>query len=250
MKIKTIAITALAILFTVSVFGQEKPKAPQFARRITLGSSFYSGNIERFDFRIGGDMSRVDSAYEFNLNLNYLYSETDLRVKNREYNGSVKWDYRPLDRISPFLMVSGYNNTFKGIGLRWSGLIGAKYKIWHTETSDYSFSAAIQGDLERFATAGWEQDVFAIDKKKIRLSIRPKIKQKLGPVTLDHVTFYQPALDDFSDYRILSRTALSTKITPNIQFGLSYDYEIQTVTPVPGIKKEDHTVMANITVKF
>ncbi len=240
----------MAFWFTLSAFSQEKPKTPLLTKKITMGTSWFSGNIERFDFRIGGDLSHVDSAYEFNLNLNYLYSETDLRVKNREYNGGVKWDYRPLDRISPFLMVSGYSNTFKGIGLRWSGLIGAKYRIWKTESSEYSFSAALQGDLERFASAGWQEDIFAIDKKKIRLSLRPKIRQKLGPITLDHVTFYQPALDDFSDYRILSRTGLSTKITPNIQFGLSYDYEIQTVTPVPGIKKEDHTVMANVTVKF
>jgi hypothetical protein len=241
------AAGALLIPFTRA---QDKSAKPALAKKISLGTAWYSGNIQRFDFKFGGEMTHVDSAYEFNLNLNFIYSETDLKVKNREYNGSVKWDYRPLDRISPFLMISGYDNTFKGIGLRWSGLVGAKYKIWHTESSDYSFSAALQGDLERYAMPGWQEDIFAIDKKKVRLSLRPKIKQKIGVVTLDHVTFFQPALDDFSDYRILSHTALSTKITPQIQFGISYDYELQTVTPVPGIKKEDHTVMANITVKF
>lgn len=250
MKKLTILFVFL-VLVSLTAKAQTPPKVPLFAKKITLGSSYYSGNIERFDFRIGGEMSHADSAYEFNLNLGYLYSETDLKVKNREYNGSVKWDYRPLERFTPFLMVSGYNNTFKGIGWRTSGLVGAKYRIWHTVNSDYSFSAALQGDLERYAKPGWEEDAMKIDSKKVRLSLRPKIRQKLwGNLTLDHVTFYQPAINDFSDYRILARTALSTKITPKVQFGLSYDYEIQTVTPVPGIKKEDHLVMANITVKF
>lgn len=226
------------------------PAQAQWKTRFSLGSSFYTGNVDKFDFRTSGSVSRADSLLEYATSFDAIYSETNNTKDNQVLKGNLKVDYLPHSTFSPFAAASAYNNTPKQIELRLSGMVGGKYTFINQldehgkEVSDYSISAAIQYDRERYTgdTPGTE---------KARLSIRPKFEQKIGDnVTFEHVTFYVPKITDFADFIIDSKTALTSKLTSKIQLELSYQLEHLSRLPSDDLENTDQAVLASIVVKL
>lgn len=51
-------------------------------------------------------------------------------------------------------------------------------------------------------------------------------------VSMNHVTYYQPKLDDWMDYRISSQTGLYFTIIENLKFGVAFDFSYDAKPPV------------------
>ena len=197
----------------------------QWSSEVKLGGLFYTGNVDKFNLNSSGNISHADSAFEFSANYKINYSEVDDSVNNQLIEGVLKYDYNPYGILSPFTLVKAYNNEPRGIKMRLSGLVGLKYTFINTvdknnnEINDYSISAAIEYDREKYTTE-------KSDTSKLRWSIRPKFEQNIGEnVSFRHVTFYIPKVDNFSDYIIESTTSVNTKISDNFSLELRYELE-------------------------
>jgi putative salt-induced outer membrane protein YdiY len=240
---KLISIIIIALLMPFFAHSQWKTA-------LSLGGSYFKGNVNRSDLRFEGSAAHVDTVFEYSTNIKALYGENNKVKSNEEYVGSVKVDYLPANKISPFALASGFKNIYKGIDLRMTGLVGIKYLIYKKQdslknlVSNYSVSAAMQYDIEDYHSD--------MQKKEIaRLSIRPKIQQRLGKgVFFDHITFLRYNVKDFSDYQIDSRTSLTNQLTRKIFLQLSLDYDYQSKPPVATIKKEDMAIMVSLVVKI
>ena len=227
-SIKTIIITLSLSLLSLHSQAQLKSK-------IALGGMYSKGNVNKQDFRFDADLTKTDSLLEFSGIAKAVYSRTNSALNNREYEGSLRADYLPYQVLSPFMAVTGYNNSFKDLNFRFSSMAGLKWSIFKTTEekdkkkviSSYSISAALQYDIEQYYSDKAHNELF-------RLSIRPKIRQKLlENIFLDHLTFIKYKTNDFSDYQIDSHTGLSTQITKKLLLQISYDFDYSSKPPQP-----------------
>jgi len=229
----------------------------QIKSKIALGGMFSKGNVNKQDYRGDLDFTKTDSAFEFSSLAKAAYSEENKVMSNREFRGNLRLDYLPFHRFSPFISVDGYNNYFKDISLRLSGIGGIKWSIYKkTDAKDkklvysnYSISAAIQYDVESYYSDKPKNELY-------RLSIRPKIRQKLvDNVFLDHVSFLKYKTSDWSDYQFESKTDLSTQITKKLQLQISYEYDFSSKPPQPKdlsreVLKEDQAFYVSLVYKI
>lgn len=240
---RVVIFTVLWLLFAGMTHAQWKSE-------VSLGSSFYRGNVDKLNIRATGSLSHADSLFEYATNAEATYSQTSGKTDNQLLQGNIKFDYRPYGTVSPFTLVSVYNNEPKKIKLRLSGLVGAKYTFINKvndqqkDVADYSISAAVQVDKEQYMND-------KKDTEKVRLSVRPKIEHQLNAhVSFKHVTFYVPKINEFSDYMIDSRTTLKSALNKNVSMEITYKIEHISVLPDQELENTDHALIASFVLSL
>ena len=217
-----------------------------------LGASLNTGNVNNCNISHDAAVNRNDSLLAFDVHHKLLYSSiinkngTDQQWEetNFEVNGGVKTDLFQYGKYSPFLACEMLTNKYKGYDLKLSGLLGVKFRIYTIPSvCDYSISGAFVYDWSDFT------EETLLPNNNYRISIRPKITQKLGEnLTLSHITFYQPSVLDFGDYIIQSTTKLQTKITRMLFLDLSFTYEYRSRVPSENFKKND--ILSEVSIRF
>lgn len=249
MKTTRFFIFILLIFSTINLIGQKK-----WNYDLGLGASLNTGNVNNCNINNSAAINRNDSIIALDFNYKLLYSSIihknntgrDWEETNFEINGGVKMDYLQYGKYSPFLACEMLTNKYKGYDLKLSGLVGFKYRIYvKPSICDYSISAALVYDWSDFT------DNTVLPNNNYRISIRPKIKQKLTDnLSLYHCTFYQPSILDFDDYIINSQTKLQTQITKMLHLDLAFTYEYRSRVPLDSYRHHDVLSEVTIRVKF
>lgn len=231
------------------MFGQNK-----WSFDFGLGTSLHTGNVNSFNLNNNASINRNDSIIALDFHYKVLYSSLNDRddpvhhwkETNFEVNGGIKFDYRQYDRFSPFLAVEMLTNKYKGYDLKMSGLIGLKYRIYVKPSfSDYSVSIALVYDWTDFT------DATVLPNNNFRISIRPKIKQRLTEnLTLLNLTYYQPSVLDFNDFIINSATKLQTQLSKKLFLDIGFTYEYRSRVPSDKYKKHDIMSEVSLRLKF
>lgn len=247
MKTPRFFLFIILILGTISSFGQRK-----WAFDLGLGTSLNAGNVNNCNISNYASVIRNDSILAFDFHYKLLYSslidknnpEHKWQETNFEVNGGLKIDYLQYGRFSPFLACEVLTNKYKGYDLKMSGLVGCKYRIYvKPKICDYSISAAFVYDWTNFT------DSTTLPNNNYRISIRPKIKQRLTEnLTLLNLTYYQPSVLDFGDFIINTRTKLQTKLTKMMFLDLSFMYEYRS--RVPSEKYKHHDIMTEVSLRL
>lgn len=211
-----------------------------------LGGSLKSGNVNTFTLNNNGGVDRNDSTLAFSADYAIVYGEKDNVEYDKGLTANVKFDLFQYSRWSPFFSASYINNKWKGYNYKTSLLLGAKYRIFSNAKCDYSISAAYVYDFVEYTKSD-----DALKPQVSRISLRAKIKQKLGDAaTLKHTTFYQPSLMDFGgDYMVNSVTSVETKLSAHVFFDVNFSYEYRSLVP-EGIKNEDIATSVSLKLKF
>lgn len=239
----------LLTFLTIQLFGQRK-----WDYSFGLGTSLHTGNVNSCNINNNASIIRNDSLLAFDFHYKLLYSslidkndaEHQWKETNFEINGGIKLDYLQYGKYSPFLACEMLTNKYKGYDLKMSGLVGLKYRIYvKPSICDYSISVAFVYDWTDFT------DATVLPNNNYRISIRPKIKQKLTEnLTLLNLTYYQPSILDFNDYIINSMTKLQTKITKILYLDLVFTYEYRSLVPSENYKKHDFMSEVVMRLKF
>lgn len=235
------------LLFSGIIFAQEKEekKKDLWDAKMGLGAYYFTGNTDKFDLVSDFKLTRKDTVIESNLFLKGVLGKVEGETNKQEFSGGLKFDYKPQSTFSPFVLLSFYTNEFKDIKIRLSGFVGAKYLYYNSETSEYSISAAVQYDIEKYYEAVTE------DGNKYRLSIRPKFKQRIGG-NIDFLAqfFYQPNLENFDDYFFVSDLSLSTKLLKNLALKMSYTFDYESMPVSDDIEKADQSFITSLVLSF
>lgn len=247
------------IIVIISIFLISKNTFAQWDTQLGFAASFYTGNVESFNVRTDSQITRKDSIIESKLFGKIIYSETDKKRNNEEYSSGIQFDYKPYNKLTPFILFTTYRNQFKKYDLRLSGLAGAKWVIYKNLDSlkkiqsEYSISVAFVYDHEKY-TAQFDTegtDITPANKQKLRLSVRPKIKQRITEnIYLQNTTFYQPNFKNFDDYFIDSETSITTKLHKRVDLGLSYEFHYISKPVNEDVENTDQTILAKLTIKF
>lgn len=237
----------ILVFGTIQLFGQRN-----WNYDLGLGSSLNTGNVNNCNISNYASVVRNDSLLAFDFHYKFLYSSlinknnigNQWEETNFEVNGGLKLDYLQYGKYSPFLACEMLTNKYKGYNLKMSGLVGIKYRIFVIPSvCDYSISAAFVYDWTDFT------DSTALPNNNYRISIRPKIKQRLTDnLTLLNLTFYQPSVLDLNDYIIHSTTKLQTKITRMLFLDLAFTYEYRS--RVPSEKYKHHDILSEVSLRL
>ena len=231
------------IFLQLIAFSQEKKN--KWDTKLSFGTYYYTGNTEKFDLVSDAVILRKDTVLESLMFFKGAYGEVAEIQNKQEFKGGLKFDYLPYGKLSPFLLVTLYNNKFKDIKVRFSSFLGLKYLYYNTEKSQFSFSAAYQFDADRYI------DNADMNKLKSRLSIRPKFKQKIGDnLSFILESYYQPNLSGFDDYIFELNTSLSSKLLSFLSVKFSYNYEYESKPVVETINKLDTSFITSIVFDF
>ena len=240
----SIVLPALLLLTAGSVSAQGKWKY-----ELSLGGSLNSGNINNIGFKTDAAVNRNDSVLAFDGNLHYVYTEENHVATNNGFSGGIKFDVYQYDRWSPFFASEFITNHFKGYDLKVSILAGVKYRIFTIPgRCDYSVSAAFVGENVNYYVENPLADT--LDGYVARISLRGKIKQRIGDhITLNHTTFYQPSVTDFSDYMVTSITKIEDKLSTHLFLDFIFTYEYRSVVP-ESRSRADYSTNVAIRLKF
>lgn len=247
-----VAIISMMIfcIFTSNAEGKDNNEENTVSGFISAGGSLNSGNINKADVKASGGMTVADSTLEFVLGGKYTYSESEHKTKNNGIELASKVDFMPYRKWSPLVAVEYLHNTYKGYNFRLDVVVGAKYNIC-SKPNVYAYSISLAG---LYDVVDYTDDKKTLDDKAFRISLRPKIKQKIGNVFLIEKLFYQPKFNDFKDYLIKNETEIECKITKI--FYLSVIYELEYRSVLPPVKKNtsyqhsDHSLEVALKIKL
>jgi hypothetical protein len=125
---------------------------------------------------------------------------------------------------------------------------GIRYRIFRFDNSDVTIGSAYMFEREKYDLS--ENSVHPAEVNVNRWSNYVSVYLQITPAAqLAAVIYYQPMLDTFSDYRILSENSLTVVLTQ--LFSLSFNFRVRhDSNPPDGIKKTDTKTDVGIALKF
>jgi hypothetical protein len=188
--------------------------------------------------------------FRFDASLQTRYGEGDEGVIARNHYGTLAMDLRPSRPVSPFLFAEAEHDRFKRIGVRASGGAGAKYTFYHDQASDNEASISLAVLLSHEHLLATAQDPFPDSRTIGRYSLRMRGSQQLpSGVRLQHVSFYQPLLEQWSDYLLRSETGARITLVERLALSVTYEFN-RTALPPEGVAPDDRLVRTGIILDF
>ena len=142
------------------------------------------------------------------------------QLLNRGYQ-HIRYNYAYNRRLIPEAFVQAQYNQIWKIDLRFLAGAGPRLRILQSDTAHLYFGALLMYEYEQISN-GIEFN------RDLRFSAYISGRYHFNPwVQLDHITYFQPRVDDFYDYRMSTETSLrfgiTTKLGFKTTFSLSYD---------------------------
>jgi hypothetical protein len=142
-------------------------------------------------------------------------TEDDAReVTARATRLSLGVDHRPFATVSPFWFGSVESSLQQRVDRRYSTGAGAKYTFFRENEDDVSASLALLWEHTRALDP---EPPTPLNRTQARWSLRVRARRQLTETTrLEHVTFYQPAVQRFGRYTAESTTSLAVTILTRV----------------------------------
>lgn len=194
---------------------------------------------------------RERESFELDGSVQSRYGKSDDRVVARNHYASLALDLQPEEVWSPFLFFNAERDELKRLDLRFSGGAGAKYTFYEQpkQKNEGSVSLAILYSHESFATV--EGQPPPRDPRNLaRWSLRAVGKQRVNSaVSLQHTSFYQPALEEMADYLLRSETGAKVLLTQRLALSVGYQLS-RTNRPPEGVGPDDRLFKTGIIIDF
>lgn len=212
---------------------------------------FFEGNVNKFDAFSNQSFERSDSTYELNGSYQFIYSENKKITNNLEHLASLTFDYKHLSKFSPFTGIFIHSNSFRGYDLRATYLLGMKWKFFENRLFNFSLSTAGLYEYDVFSKPEMVSEARKSDNQMFRLSVRPRLKIRLSDKNnLVSEIFYQPDIQNFEDYVILSRTNLAIELTRHLNFIIFYQYQFFSIPVYSNLTQRDQKLQFGLEIKF
>ncbi|MEN8168721.1 MAG: DUF481 domain-containing protein [Pseudomonadota bacterium] len=254
MTYRKLILAATAILFTGAshaIVNMEElhtgePK-PGFSTQLELSLSGSSGNTDKQEYNLGARLQWHKDSVTNYLLLSGSQGESN-DVKNTE-KGFLH--ARHMRRLTPIVTAEGYAQTEydKFARLEYRGLLGGGVRLSllpHAEKSEAYLGLGAYYSEERiddsFADGG--------NESLWRLNSYLVLKYPASDnTTLVSTTYYQPALDDTDDYRLMEQAAMKVKVNDTTSLIISVDYRLDNRPPL-GVEKEDVSYRTTLSLEF
>ena len=241
-KIVLLFISAVYLFAIVSIEPKEIGKKRGVSGEVGVSFQADKGNTDMLSSSISAriEKDKKDSLYFATASYEYATSKGE-KSKDRAF-----LHFRYLKRIDKKnvgeIFAQFQRDEFKDQSLR--ALLGAgdRYKFYDSKNGRAYFGAGFFYDAEKMRGDG----TLEYFRGNFYLSFNKNFNEN---VKMSFISYYQPRLDEFSDFESVSSLEFSIKLTEslNLLFVTKYDYDS---TPIDHIKKYDFTQKMGITYKF
>lgn len=241
------AVAAHAIVNIESLRVGEPPQG--YSGAVNLSVDGESGNTDKFGANLGARLQWHGGAITNFAIFRYAYDETSgIQDTNKLF-----FHARHIHQVSAKTAYEGFfqaqRNKFARLSFR--GLIGGGTRLTLEEKPDVkSLHLGLGGFFSREilenrpgTTDGGGQNLWRIN------SYLNYLHHLNDQVSVLSTTYYQPAIDDFSDYRLLEDAALNVKMTNTLSLNLSLELTHDSKPP-QDVKKTDITYSTGIQFSF
>ena len=215
--------------------------------QVELSLSNSSGNTEKQEYSLGSRLQWHQNQITNYLLLSGSYAESN-GVKDTE-KGFLH--ARHMHGLTPFVTAEAYAQTEynKFARLEFRGLLGAGARLTllpRAEKGEAYLGLGAYYSEERiddsFADGGTE--------KLWRANTYLVLKYKASDnTTLVSTTYYQPAIKETSDYRLMEQAAMRVKVNDTLSLILSADYRLNSRPPL-GVEKADLNYRTTLSLEF
>lgn len=228
-----VALLALAVasgvLRPAPLLAQEEEDDGPWSVEGEVGASLFFGASNQTTLTVRSATERHSELLEFSFGVGYAYGEGENPstgesfVNKRSWSAETALDYRPEERVSPFVFGSAEGSLERQIDLRLSGGAGAKYSFIDSETArlDLSLAAlAERTDPRADETPGAEpEEVVTTARWSTRFRARREFGE--GRTVFNLVTFYRPAFGDMDDYTLEVDTSVAFSLNDSVALRVS-----------------------------
>ncbi len=234
-------LIVLGVFFGAAASPGHPQDAPNLWRsQLELGFNGSSGNSSFGILRTGGSLSRIQTeVYEFEISALVRYGKSEDRVIADDVRSTIKLDWKPNADFSPFTYVSASRDRIRKLDAKVDGGLGAKWTFFHGAQARSKASLSLGGLLEyedfRLEAGSTEEET----QRTVRWSARFEFDHAFASGTsFQHVTFWQPQIDGFSDYVVEMSNSVSTRLTSKLSLAIQHEY-LHDEIPPPGAEPND-----------
>jgi hypothetical protein len=189
-----------------------------------VAASLLQGNTDQRSLLSNAELAHADSTFEVRGSLSFGYADAardslPRQVDRRTWIGALALDYRPQDRVSPFVFVN-YESSYEKRVLDRVGLgLGGKLVFYRTPSTTANVSLAILA--ERMRPTQLSPDTAVISS--VRWSGRVRFRHRFDShLNVQQTTFYQPRVTRSSSFTVNSTSELSYAVRQSMSITFSY----------------------------
>lgn len=244
---KLLLFSLLLSTFSYSIINIEPPVIGEkegISGEIGLGAKFSSGNTDSLSASFGGRGEYSEKEWLILLIASYTYEESnDIRDKNY---GHIHFRYIHAIADTDYdyeLFLQAEFDEFQAINER--NLAGANIR----KKLDLPFDKFYVG-LGLFNSYMAPNNNFDPTYKRVRINSYISFLKKVNEYfSVAYLGYYQPNIEDFSDFRTSQTLQFNTSITNKIVLGLDIKHAYNS-TPYHEIEKSDVRSTLNLRYKF
>ncbi len=240
-------VSAHAIVNIESLNTGEPPQGYSGSMNVAVDGQ--SGNTDKLGANLGARLEWHGGAITNFAILRYTYGETSGVQDTNNLFSHARHIHQLTDKTAYEGFIQAERNIFNRLTFR--GLIGGGVRLKLSETPDVKTLLLGLGGffsretLEKRAglTDSGKQDIWRFSTY---LNYVHRLNDNLRVLS---TTYYQPAVDDFNDFRVLEEATLSVKMTDNLALNLSLNLSHDSKPP-QAVKKTDTTYSTGIEYSF
>ena len=222
---------------------------PGYSGTVNVSVDGQSGNTDKLSVNAGARLQWHGGAVTNFAILRYNYGQTSGVEDTNKLFSHARHIHQISDKTAYEGFIQAERNVFARLTFR--GLIGGGLRLKLAEIPDIkSLHLGIGGFFSRETLEKRAGTTDAGSKNTWRVNTYLNYVQQLnGSVRVLSTTYYQPAIDDFSDYRLLEDATLSVKMTDSLSLNVSLDLAHDSQPP-QSVKNTDTIYSTGIEYRF
>lgn len=222
-------------------------------RRVTDTSGF-SGSAS-LNFSVKRDANEyigfaTDIHVQYKMNRHLVLLKNDLEFQRIQANrfankgaSHLRYNYKLKPRLTWEFFLQGQYNKVSKINFR--GLAGTGLRFKLTTSDDYKvyFGTLVMFEQNELDDHRGIERYFR-SSSYLSLSLYPT-----KDITIISTTYYQPKIENFEDYRVLSQTSLVFTLFRNFDFKTTYSF-IYDQFPAEGVPRSQYDLKTGIVYSF
>jgi len=222
---------------------------PGYSGTVNVSVDGQSGNTDKLSINGGARLQWHGGAVTNFAILRYNYGQTSGVEDTNKLFSHARHIHQISDKTAYEGFIQAERNVFARLTFR--GLIGGGLRLKLAEIPDIkSLHLGIGGFFSRETLEKRAGTTDAGSKNTWRVNTYLNYVQQLnGSVRVLSTTYYQPAIDDFSDYRLLEDATLSVKMTDSLSLNVSLDLAHDSQPP-QSVKNTDTIYSTGIEYRF
>lgn len=186
-----------------------------------VNGNYASGNASRMLVNTTHSLNVSFHKLSFPVQASFSYGEQNELLKEREYNVIAT----PSVRVNKWRTYTNFEyekSQLRGVSDRKLYGVGAGYVFYSDSVSNQLLVSNLLLHERSLYVNGADRVVY---RNSTRLRLRVGNKKLSG----DNITFYQPSIQDVSNYRVTSKLIVAYQVTRKLAFAATYNYTYESV---------------------